>query len=117
MDPLCASTSFFVSASPRPVPSARRLSPGRRPRAGVGPARRSHYAALMSPVGPERSGIGASRGSPEPPTHEALREIARWLEERPWNRPGSDKSWVLSSMWESLVFHAQVRRSERVRDR
>jgi hypothetical protein len=43
-----------------------------------------------------------------------LRRIARWLESRAWNRPGSDKTWVLGAMWAALAFQREVRRAERV---
>jgi hypothetical protein len=34
-----------------------------------------------------------------------LLRLARWLEAQPWNRPGSDKAWVLRSMhaWRRFV--------------
>jgi hypothetical protein len=28
---------------------------------------------------------------------ERLRRIAAWFEKQPWNRPGTDKTWVLTS--------------------
>ena len=46
-----------------------------------------------------------------------LQRIARWLEQRPWNRPGSDKTWVLESMWAVLSFDHELARAERVADR
>jgi len=46
-----------------------------------------------------------------------LERIARWLERRPSNRPGSDKTWVLESMWAALVFDRELARAERVADR
>jgi hypothetical protein len=49
-------------------------------------------------------------------TRARLLEIADWLAARPWNRPGTDKRWVLAAMSESLAFHAQVVQAERVRN-
>jgi hypothetical protein len=46
-----------------------------------------------------------------------LARIARWLQGRPWNRPGTDKSWVLESMWAALVFDRELERAQRVGDR
>jgi len=43
-----------------------------------------------------------------------LQRIARWLESRAWNRPASDKTWVLAAMWAALVFQREVRRAQRV---
>jgi len=46
-----------------------------------------------------------------------VERIARWLAERPWNRPGADKSWVLEAMWAALHFETERGRAERVRRR
>jgi hypothetical protein len=46
-----------------------------------------------------------------------LERNARWLAERPGNRPGADKSWVLDAMWAALRFDAERARAERVRGR
>jgi hypothetical protein len=46
-----------------------------------------------------------------------LQRIARWLEGRPLHRPGTDKAWVLDSMWAALVFDREVAQPERVRER
>jgi hypothetical protein len=46
-----------------------------------------------------------------------LSRIARWLERRPWNRPGTDKTWVLESMWAALVFDRELDRAERAAER
>jgi len=43
-----------------------------------------------------------------------LEEIARSLERAPWNRRGSDKTWVLNAMWQQIRFGAEVRQAERV---
>ena len=45
---------------------------------------------------------------------EELIEIARKIEAQPWNRPGSDKSWVLHAMWEHQKFLAEVQGAERI---
>ena len=37
-----------------------------------------------------------------------------WLESRPWNRPGSDKTWVLVSMTAHQRFMRAVRSATRV---
>jgi hypothetical protein len=44
---------------------------------------------------------------------ETLR-LARWLEAQPWNRPGTEKGWVLRSMWGGLVFRWHTQRARRV---
>jgi hypothetical protein len=46
-------------------------------------------------------------------TDELIR-LARWLEARPWNRPGSEKSWVLRTAWGALTFQWETARAERV---
>ena len=46
---------------------------------------------------------------------ERLIEIARRIQQRPWNQPGSDKTWVLHAMWQDRAFRAEVQRAERVR--
>jgi hypothetical protein len=44
-----------------------------------------------------------------------LIRLARWLEAQPWNRPGSEKSWVLRCHWSAFLFTREVRRAVRVR--
>ena len=44
---------------------------------------------------------------------EHLKELASRIQEQPWNRPGSDKTWVLHAMWTHLRFIAEVRRASR----
>jgi len=39
---------------------------------------------------------------------ERLAELARRIQPRPCNRPGTDKTWVLQAMWEQLVFRRVV---------
>ena len=46
-----------------------------------------------------------------------LERLARWLQAQPWNRPGTDKTWVLQSAWAALRFREAVARAERVADR
>ena len=41
-----------------------------------------------------------------------LIELARRIQARPWNRPGSDKSWVLRAMWERQRFQREVREAK-----
>jgi hypothetical protein len=48
-------------------------------------------------------------------TDELIR-LARWLEAQPWNRPGSDKTWVLRSMWTALTFQWEIGQAERAAD-
>lgn len=43
-----------------------------------------------------------------------LSRIARWLEARPWNRPSTDKTWVLEAMLAGLAFRIATRAAERV---
>jgi hypothetical protein len=45
-----------------------------------------------------------------------LARIARWLQVRPWNGPGTDKSRVLESMWAALIFDRELERAQRVAD-
>ena len=45
---------------------------------------------------------------------ESLAEIAKRVEAQPWNRPGTDKTWVLNAMADQLRFRAEVRKSKRV---
>ncbi len=45
---------------------------------------------------------------------EHLTEIVRRLEAASWNRPGTDKTWVLNAMWQRIRFQAEVDRAERV---
>ena len=45
---------------------------------------------------------------------EDLLEIAREIERQPWNRPGTDKTWVLCAMWTQRRFQDEVRRARRV---
>ena len=45
---------------------------------------------------------------------EELTRLARWLEAQPWNRPGSDKAWVLRAHWSGFLFSREVHRAVRV---
>ena len=40
--------------------------------------------------------------------------LAEHIESQPWNRPGTDKTWVLQAMSTLLEFRAQVRQAKRV---
>jgi hypothetical protein len=51
----------------------------------------------------------------EPPSAERLRRIARRLERHAWNQPGADKTWVLASGWQALLFRRAIRQARRVR--
>jgi hypothetical protein len=46
-----------------------------------------------------------------------LLEIARKIQQRPWNQPGTDKSWVLQAMWERQLFEREVREAQVVESR
>jgi hypothetical protein len=46
---------------------------------------------------------------PQAPLDARLHELARWLEVQPWNRPGSDKSWVLCCMARGASFRRELR--------
>jgi hypothetical protein len=45
---------------------------------------------------------------------EQLIELARRIEGQPWNRPGTDKTWVLQAMSTLLKFREETRRAKRV---
>jgi hypothetical protein len=53
------------------------------------------------------------REPPAPAVERGLRELARRIQARPWNRPGTDKSWVLRVMWEQRRFQREVREARR----
>jgi hypothetical protein len=46
-----------------------------------------------------------------------LIEIARRIEEQPWNRPGTDKTWVLEAMSTALEFREEVQQARLVGSR
>lgn len=46
-----------------------------------------------------------------------LLEIARRVQAQPWNRPGTDKTWVLYALWEHRSFQAEVARARRANGR
>jgi len=48
---------------------------------------------------------------------DSLKEIAKRIEAQPWNRPGTDKTWVLNAMSTHLQFRNEVRKAKRVRSR
>jgi hypothetical protein len=41
-------------------------------------------------------------------------ELAERIEARPWNRPGSDKTWVANAMSTFLKFREEIRQAPRV---
>ena len=41
-------------------------------------------------------------------------EIARRIQEKPWNRPGTDKTWVLNALSQHRLFAQEVRNARRV---
>ena len=43
-----------------------------------------------------------------------LIELARRIKRQPWNRPGTDKTWVLNAMWNHLLFQREIRQAKRV---
>ena len=46
-----------------------------------------------------------------------LIEIAKRIEIQPWNRPGTDKTWILNAMSTQQRFRKEVRQAKRVRSR
>jgi hypothetical protein len=38
------------------------------------------------------------------------------LQDRSWNRPGTDKTWVLRAMWQQRLFMRELRQATRVPD-
>ena len=47
----------------------------------------------------------------------SLSEIAKRIEDQPWNRPGTDKTSVLNAMSTQRKFQGEVHRARRVRTR
>ena len=45
---------------------------------------------------------------------ERLLEVARRIQAQPWNRPGTDKTWVIQALWEYQAFRTEVLRARRV---
>jgi hypothetical protein len=45
---------------------------------------------------------------------ERLIEIARRIQAQRWNRPGTDKTWVLHALWEHRLLQTEVLRARRV---
>jgi hypothetical protein len=43
-----------------------------------------------------------------------LIELAERIESRPWNRPGTDKTWVVNAMSTFLKFRGEVFQARRV---
>ena len=41
-------------------------------------------------------------------------EIARRIQAEPWNRPGTDKTWVLNALSQHLRFSKEVQNARRV---
>lgn len=48
---------------------------------------------------------------------ESLEVIAKRIEAKPWNRPGTDKTWVLNAMSTYLQLREEIRRARRVPNR
>jgi hypothetical protein len=46
-----------------------------------------------------------------------LSELAKRIESQPWNRPGTDKTWVLNAMSMHRQFRREVSQAKRVRTR
>jgi hypothetical protein len=42
---------------------------------------------------------------------ESLAEIAKRIEAQPWNRSGTDKTWVLNAMSTMIRFREEVRQA------
>jgi len=45
-----------------------------------------------------------------------LIRLARKLQDRPWNRSGTEKTWVLQMMWQQRLFMREVQQARRVAD-
>jgi hypothetical protein len=45
---------------------------------------------------------------------QSLIELAERIEAQPWNRPGTDKTWVLQAMSAVLRFQGEVRQARLV---
>lgn len=41
-------------------------------------------------------------------------EVARRIQAKPWNRPGTDKTWVLNALSQHLLFSKEVKNAGRV---
>jgi hypothetical protein len=41
-------------------------------------------------------------------------EVARRIQAQPWNRPGTDKTWVLNALSQHLLFSKEVQNARRV---
>jgi hypothetical protein len=41
-------------------------------------------------------------------------EIAQRIQSEPWNRPGTDKTWVLNALSQHLLFSKEVQNARRV---
>jgi hypothetical protein len=41
-------------------------------------------------------------------------ELARSIQAKPWNRPGTDKTWVLNALSQHRLFAQEVRNARRV---
>jgi hypothetical protein len=41
-------------------------------------------------------------------------EIARTIQVKPWNRPGTDKTWVLNALSQHRLFSREIRSARRV---
>ena len=50
----------------------------------------------------------------EPATARRWTEIARRIQAKPWNRPGTDKTWVLNALSQHLLFSKEVQNARRV---
>ncbi len=43
--------------------------------------------------------------------------LARRIERQPWNRPRTDKAWVLNAMWNQIQLSKEIRRVPDDRER
>jgi len=50
----------------------------------------------------------------ESTTAQRWTEIARRIQAEPWNRPGTDKTWVLNALSQHLLFSKEVQNARRV---
>src|SRR5207244_5281422 len=82
--------------------------------------RRHHAAAARGregPAAPPGAGLDHYHAGPSEDMKRAmdaaLRRLARMLERRPGNAPGTDKAWVLRAMWQRLLVRREVRQARR----
>lgn len=73
------------------------------------------YPEPMSNSGSGERGLQdpESVGPAKPRLDPALVALARKIEAQPWNREGSDKTWVLEVLYQHRLFQAELRAAHR----